>query len=207
MQRLSRASRWLSETPALQEVVSARSSGRGQPSIAVLHFKNLTGDKLQDYFSEGVSETIITQLAKIPQIVVVPHSSSFSYKGEHVEVQEVGRALGVRYVLEGGVQRSGDRVRITAKLIEVSTGKHLWAERYDREAKEIFTVQDEITLKIVKILGVKLSREEWAALASSRIDLHDPVNLNEATRAMMQRMHDDNLQQPTTEIVPGVRDR
>lgn len=105
------------------------------------------------------------------------------------------------------MQRSGERVRVTAKLIEASTGKHVWAERYDREAKDIFAVQDDITLKVVKTLGVKLTQEESTALVSGRGDLHDPANLSEASRAMMRKMHDDHLQQPTTEITPDARIR
>jgi adenylate cyclase len=120
-----------------------------KPSIAVLPFVNMSDDKSQEYFSDGLTEEIITALSKIPKLFVIARNSSFVYKGKPVNVQQVSRELGVKYVLEGSVRRSGDQLRITAQLIDATTGNHLWAERYDREMKDIFAIQDEITMKIV----------------------------------------------------------
>ena len=133
-----------------------------KPSIAVLPFVNMSGDKEQEYFSDGITENIITGLSKIPRLFVIARNSTFVYKGKGVKVQQVAEDLGVRYVLEGSVQRSGNRVRITAQLIDAITGNHLWAERYDRDLKDIFAVQDEITLKILGDMQVKLTEGEQA---------------------------------------------
>src|SRR5262249_48761147 len=108
-----------------------------RPSVAVLPFSNLSQDPAQEYFSDGVTEDLITALSKLSGLFVIARNSVFTYKGKAVKVREVGRDLGVRYVLEGGVQRSGSRVRITAQLVDASTGYHLWAERYDREVNDI----------------------------------------------------------------------
>jgi TolB-like protein/Flp pilus assembly protein TadD len=135
-----------------------------KPSIAVLPFNNMSGDPEQEYFSDGITEEIITALSKVPKIFVIARNSSFTYKGKAVKVQQVGRELGVRYVLEGSVRKSGDKIRITAQLVDTTTGGHLWAERYDRELKEIFTLQDEITMKIIAALRVELTDGEQARL-------------------------------------------
>jgi adenylate cyclase len=131
-----------------------------KPSIAVLAFDNLSGDPQQDYLADGTAEDIITQLSQIHSLFVIARNSSFSYKGKKVKVQQVAEELGVRYVLEGSVRKSGDRVRITAQLVDAITGRHLWAHRYDRELKEVFAIQDEITRKVVTELAVKLSEGE-----------------------------------------------
>jgi len=131
-----------------------------KPSIAVLPFMNMSGDKEQEYFSDGITENIITGLSKIPRLFVIARNSTFIYKGKGVKVQQVAEELGVRYVLEGSVQRSGNRVRITAQLIDALTGNHLWAERYDRDLKDIFAVQDEITIRIMGAMRVKLTEGE-----------------------------------------------
>jgi adenylate cyclase len=135
-----------------------------KPSIAVLAFVNLSGDPEQEYFSDGVSEEIITALSKTPKLFVIARTSSFKYKGKEVDVRTVGRELGVRYVLEGSVRRAGDKVRITAQLIDAQTNHHLWAERYDRRVEDIFSVQDEITMKIITAMEVKLTEGEQAAI-------------------------------------------
>lgn len=131
-----------------------------RPAIAVLPFTNMSGDREQDYFSDGISEDIITALSKLRWFFVVARNSSFIYKGRAVHIHEVARELGVRYVLEGSVRRSGDRVRISAQLNDVSTGSHLWAERYDRELADIFAVQDEITEAIVAAIEPQLYAAE-----------------------------------------------
>jgi adenylate cyclase len=138
------------------------------PSIAVLPFANMSGDPTQEYFSDGITEDIITGLSKIPRLIVIARNSTFVYKGKPVKVQEVGRELGVRYVLEGSVQTAGDRVRITAQLIDAATGHHLWAERYDREMRDIFALQDEITIKIMTAMQVRLTEGKQALVAGDR---------------------------------------
>src|SRR5690349_16199695 len=141
----------------------AGANGAGQ-SIAVLPFTNMSGDPEQEYFSDGISEDIITDLSKIAGLIVIARNSSFTYKGRSVDVREVGRELGVRSVLEGSIRRAGQRVRITAQLIDATSGSHLWAERYDRDLTDIFAVQDEVTQQIVGALKVTLSPAEKARL-------------------------------------------
>ncbi|MHC4271737.1 MAG: tetratricopeptide repeat protein [Planctomycetota bacterium] len=141
-----------------------------KPSIAVLPFVNMSGDPEQEYFSDGITEDIIAGLAKVPKLFVIARNSTFTYKGKPVKVQEVGKELGVRYVIEGSIQRSGDRVRITAQLIDTQTGNHLWAERYDRKLKDIFALQDEITKKIITALQVKLTEGEQASQMAKGTD-------------------------------------
>ena len=131
-----------------------------KPSIAVLPFTNMSGDPEQEYFSDGMTDDIITDLSKLSGLFVIARNSVFTYKSQAVEVGEVGRALGVRYVLEGSVRKAGARIRINAQLVDASTGGHLWAERYDRELQDIFTLQDEITGQIILALKVLLTPEE-----------------------------------------------
>jgi adenylate cyclase len=131
-----------------------------QPSIAVLPFANMSSDPDQEYFSDGIAEDLITDLSKLSGLFVIARNSTFVYKGRPVKVQQVGRELGVRYVLEGSVRKAGDRVRITAQLVDAGTGHHLWADRYDRRLDDIFAVQDEITRQIVEALAVTLTRGE-----------------------------------------------
>jgi adenylate cyclase len=138
-----------------------------KPSIAVLPFVNMSDDKSQEYFSDGLTEEIITALSKTPKLFVIASNSSFVYKGRPVNVQEVSRELGIKYVLEGSVRRSGDQLRITAQLIDATTGTHFWAERYDRELKDLFSLQDEITMKIITALEVKLTEGEQALVTGS----------------------------------------
>jgi TolB-like protein len=120
-----------------------------RPSIAVLPFVNMSGDPEQEYFAEGVAEDIITGLSRLRWLFVIARNSSFTFKGRNVDVREVGRELGVRYLLEGSVRTSGDRMRITAQLVEAETGNHIWAERYDRAREDVFAVQDEITESVI----------------------------------------------------------
>ena len=133
-----------------------------KPSIAVLPFVNMSEDKEQEYFSDGITEEIITALSKTPQMFVIARNSTFTYKGKPVKVNQIAEELGVQYVLEGSVRKAGGRVRITAQLIDALTGRHLWAERYDRDLKDIFALQDEITIKIISALQVKLTDGEIA---------------------------------------------
>ena len=128
-----------------------------KPSIAVLPLENMTGDPKQEYFTDGLTEEIITSLSKISSLFVISRNSSFTYKGKPVNLKKVSKELGVRYVLEGSFQKSGDRVRINAQLIDAISDQHLWAEHYDRDMKDIFALQDEIIFKILTALQVNLT--------------------------------------------------
>ena len=147
------------------------------PSIAVLPFTNMSDDPEQEYFADGVVEDIITGLSRIKWLFVVARNSSFVYKGKAVDVKRVGRELGVRYVLEGGVRRAGSHVRITGQLIEAETGVHLWAERYDRSLKDIFALQDEITMNVVGSIEPNLRRVEIERVKHQRPDSLDAYDL------------------------------
>ena len=147
----------LDGTPAQQTLAK-----RDKPSIAVLPFQNLSGDPEQEYFADGIVEDIITSLSKVPHLFVIARNSTFTYKNKAVDVRQVARELNVQYVLEGSVRRSGDRLRVTAQLIEAVTGNHIWAERYDRLLRDVFDIQDEITREIVLALSVELTDGERA---------------------------------------------
>ena len=131
-----------------------------KPSIAVLPFKNMSGDPEQEYFADGIAEDIITELARLPSLFVIARNSSFAYKDRTVDLNQAGRDLGVRYLLEGGVRKAGNRVRVTAQLIDASSGAHLWAERFDGELKDVFELQDQVTSKIVAALAPKIERAQ-----------------------------------------------
>ena len=131
-----------------------------KPSIAVLAFTNMSGDPEQEYFSDGITEDIITALSKFRSLFVVARNSAFSFKGQSIEVKEIGRKLGVRYVVEGSVRRAGNRVRITAQLIDAVADTHIWAENYDRDLDDIFAVQDEVTIAIVTAIEPSLRSAE-----------------------------------------------
>ena len=137
-----------------------------KPSIAVLPFDNLSGDPEQEYFSDGLTEEIISTLSRVPKLFVIARNSTFTYKGKPVKVQQVSEELGVRYVLEGSVRKSGDKIRITAQLIDALNGHHLWARQYDRNLDDIFAVQDEITIRIITAMQVKLTEGEQARVAA-----------------------------------------
>jgi adenylate cyclase len=131
-----------------------------RPSIAVLPFANLSGHPQQEYFSDGITEDIITELSRFSELLVIARNSTFQYKGKALDIRQVGRELGAQYVLEGSVRRSGGRVRITAQLTDAVTGAHRWAERYDRELHDVFAVQDEVARAIVAILAAHVNRAE-----------------------------------------------
>jgi len=133
-----------------------------KPSIAVLPLVNMSGDPEQDYIADGITENIITGLSQIPEMFVIARNSVFTYKGKPVKVKKVSEELGVKYVLEGSVQKAGDRLRVNAQLIDALKGHHLWAERYDRELKDLFKLQDEITMNVLTAMEVKLTRGEAA---------------------------------------------
>ena len=148
-----------------------------KPSIAVLPFANLSGDPEQDYFADGIVEDIITGLARIKWIFVIARNSSFAYRGRAIDVKQVGRELGVRYVLEGSVRKSSNRVRIAAQLIDTATGAHLWADRYDRALDDIFAVQDELTISVVGIIEPTLRQTEIERARRKRPDSLDAYDL------------------------------
>lgn len=152
---------------ATPETATSRPAAAAPPklSIAVLPFANMSGDAEQDYFADGISEDIITALSKLSQLFVIARNSSFTFKGQNVNVQEVGTKLGVRHVLEGSVRKSGNRVRITAQLIDAISGGHLWAERFDRDLTDIFAVQDDVTQQIVGALALNLTDDARQRLA------------------------------------------
>jgi TolB-like protein len=143
-----------------------------KPSIAVLPFTNMSGDPEQEYFSDGITEDIITELSRFRSLFVIARNSSFTFKGQSVDVSEVGRKLGVDYVVEGSVRKVGNRVRITAQLVEAATGNHLWAERYDRDLDDIFAVQDEVVATIAAVLP---GRVDDARVAHSRLTPTDSL--------------------------------
>jgi len=141
-----------------------------RPSIAVLPFDNLSQDPKQEYFSDGLTEEIISTLSKVPKLFVIARNSTFTYKGKPVKVQQVAEELGVRYVLEGSVRRAGDKIRITAQLIDALSGNHLWADKYDRNLDDIFAIQDEITKRIITAMQVKLTEGEQARAVARGTD-------------------------------------
>ena len=153
---------------AAQPTVAKAQANAATASIAVLPFTNLSGDPEQEYFSDGISEDIITDLSKIAGLTVIARNSSFTFKERSVDVRAVGRDLGVRPVLEGAIRRAGNRVRITAQLVDAATGAHLWADRYDRDLTDLFAVQDDVTRRIVDALKVTLSPAEEARLDRQR---------------------------------------
>ncbi len=154
---------WLMPTAPQEEPVSPERMAfplPDKPSIAILPFTNMSGDPEQEYFADGMTDDLITDLSKISDLIVIASNSVFTYKGKAVKVSDVGRDLGVRYVLEGSIRRVGSRIRINAQFVEAATGAHLWAERYDRDVNDVFAVQDEVTRNIVAALAVTLKPVE-----------------------------------------------
>jgi adenylate cyclase len=153
--------RLVDETPVEHDPKPSTPEPQERPSIAVLPFVNLSGDPEQEYFADGITEDIITALARFNSLFVIARNSSFHYKGRSPKVQDVGRNLGVEYVVEGSVRRGGNRVRITAQLVEAGTGNHLWAERYDRNLDDIFAVQDEVVSNIAMMVPGQVEVANW----------------------------------------------
>jgi adenylate cyclase len=160
---------------SIEQVAARNNKGRApapeeRPSIAVLPFNNMSGDSEQEYFSDGITEDIITDLSKVSGLSVVARHTAFIYKNRPLNVQEVGRELGVAYILEGSVRKAGARVRVTGQLINSANGNHVWADRFDRELTDIFAIQDEITHAIVEQLKVKLHPQERKSIARAPTD-------------------------------------
>ena len=151
------------DSPSIEKATSPLAE---QPSIAVLPFTNMSNDPKQDYFCDGIADQIINSIAKIPYITVIARNSSFAYKGKSVNVQQIAGDLGVRYILEGSLQRDNENVRINTQLIDAETGRHLWAENYDRKFDDIFSVQDEICKSIMVALQVKLTMGDQARMGA-----------------------------------------
>jgi adenylate cyclase len=169
-----------------------------KPSIAVLPFANMSGDPEQEYFADGVVEDIITGLSRIKWLFVIARNSSFSYKGKSVDLRQVGRELGVRYVLEGSVRKAGNRVRVTAQLIDASNGHHVWAERYDRALDDIFAVQDEITISVVGAIEPSLRKAEIERVKRKRPDSLDAYDLTLRALPLAYNM----MPEDATEAIP-----
>ena len=159
-----------------------------KPSIAVLPFDNMSGDPDQEYFSDGLTEEIITGLSKVPELFVIARNSSFIYKGKPVKVQQVAEELGVRYVLEGSVQREGNRVRITAQLIDAISGHHIWSKRYDRELENIFELQDKIMMDILIEMRAELTEGEQIRISHKSLE-DKKVNIEAYWKQLKSRWH------------------
>ncbi len=177
----------------------ANSSGRERhtvperPSIAVLPFDNMSGDSEQEYFSDGIAEDIITDLSKFSWLMVVARNSSFSFKGQAMDLREVARELGVRYVLEGSVRKSGSRVRVTAQLIDANDGSHIWAERYNRQLEDIFDLQDEMTESITTAIAPELEKFELSRARKKRPDSLDAWDIVLRARSLSALMSKDSV--------------
>src|SRR5438067_4702726 len=168
---------------------------RGEkPSIAVLPFLNMSGDPEQEYFSDGITEDIITDLSKVSGLFVVARNTAFTYKGKPVKVQQVGQELGVAFILEGSVRKAGSRVRVTGQLISSRDGGHVWADRYDRDLTDIFAIQDDITHAIVEQLKVKLLPQEKKSIGQTPTDSVEAYTYYLRGRQFMQRHSKSNYQ-------------
>lgn len=165
-----------------------------KPSIAVLPFQNLSGDPEQEYFADGVTEDIITELSKYRSVSVIARHSSFAFKGKQVGVQEIGRDLGVQYLLEGSVRRLGNRVRTTAQLIDARTGTHIWAERLDRELADLFAIQDEVVERIVTTIAIRLERTEQERAGVKRPEAMRAYDFILRARAIISETAEANQQ-------------
>src|SRR6266568_3074220 len=172
----------------------AASVGQERPSIAVLPFVNMSGDPEQEYFSDGITEDIITDLSKVSGLFVIARNTAFTYKGKTVEVPEVAKHLGVNFVLEGSVRKAGSRVRVTGQLINGKDGGHVWADRYDRDLTDIFAIQDEITHAIVEQLKVKLLPQEKKSIGQTPTDNVEAYTYYLRGRQFMQRHSKSNYQ-------------
>ena len=203
------------ECPPRFDAASLGPGGAARVSICVLPVANMSGDPEQEYFSDGITEDIITDLSKVSALSVISRNSAFVYKGKHVDVPKVARELKVSHVLEGSVRKAGGRVRITAQLVDGSSNDHVWAERYDRDLNDIFALQDEISEAIVNALKLKLLPEEKKAIEQRGTDNVEAYNLYLMARQLYRQSiasEDDPARSPeaiirlcarATEIDPG----
>jgi adenylate cyclase len=148
-----------------------------KPSIAVLPFQNMSGDPEQEYFADGMAEDIITALSRFKSLFVIARNSTFTYKGKAVDIKQVGRELGVRYVLEGSVRKAGSRVRITGQLIEAATDRHLWADKFDGALEDVFGLQDQVTSSVVGLIAPRLEQTEIERARQKPTDSLDSYDL------------------------------
>jgi adenylate cyclase len=176
-----------------------------KPSVAVLPFANISGGKEQDYFADGITEEIITTLSKVSKLFVIARNSTFVYKNRAVDIRQVGREQGVQYVLEGSVRSGGQQVRVTAQLIEATTGRHLWARRYDRKVGDIFALQDDVTKEIVSALQVELTEGEQAHLAAQGTQNAEAWQLTFEGRDLVHEHHKDTVQKGRFLLEQAVR--
>jgi adenylate cyclase len=181
------------EDPPLREDRAQARSTEDKRSLAVLPFANMSSDPEQEYFADGITEDLITELSKISDLFVIARHSAFVYKGVAKRVQEIGQELGVRYLLEGSVRRSADRLRISAQLVDGMTGNHIWAERYDRELSEIFALQDEVTHSIVDALQLRLTSADHTRLAQNGTESIEAYELCRRGNAAYQLWTPDAL--------------
>ncbi len=168
---------WKQEDPAASGVLGGQLALPDKPSIAVLPFANMSGDPEQEYFADGITEDIITELARYRWFFVIARNSTFTYKGRAVDIKQVARELGVRYVLEGSVRKAGNRIRVTAQLIEAESGNHLWAERYDRDYADVFAIQDELTQSVVGAIEPEILQREGRRVTAKSVDNLDALDL------------------------------
>jgi len=176
-----------------------------KPSIAVLPFANISGDRERDYFADGITEEIITTLSKVSRLFVIARNSTLIYKDRAVDIRQVGREQGVQYVLEGSVRGGGQRVRVTAQLIEASTGRHLWAQRYDHEAGDMLDLQDDVTKEIVSALQVELTAGEQAHLAAQGTRNTEAWQLTFEGRDLVHEHHKDTVQKGRSLLEQALR--
>jgi len=165
-----------------------------EPSVAVLPFANISNDASQEYFADGITEDIVTDISKVSGIMVVAHGSTFAYKGKQVRIRQVAEDLGVRYVLTGSVQREGDKLRITAQLVDAVKGAHLWADRYDRRVGDVFAVQSEIAEQVVKAMAVTLKASEHDRLFQKQVANIDAYEAFLRARALVDEPSRDNIE-------------
>jgi adenylate cyclase len=187
--------RWLPDSPVARPGIGVSTEPLtlpDKPSIAVLPFANLSGDPEQEYFADGIVEDIITALSNVQSFFVIARNSSFTYKGKAVDMKRVGRELGVRYVLEGSVRKSGNRVRVTAQLIEAASGNHVWADRYDGVLDDIFDLQDEITASVVGAIEPQLLRAEVQRVRQKRPESLDTYDYTLRGLAHMNKLNPDD---------------
>ena len=162
----------LFDSYSLKPLVEEQLELPDKPSIAVLPFDNMSGNPDQEYFSDGLTEQVISGLCKVSNLFVIARNSSFAYKGKSISIKQISKELGVRYILEGSVQRAGNRVRITAQLIDATTDYHMWSDTYDRDLEDIFALQDEITMKLIEAMQVKLTLGKQAYAWKMRTNIH-----------------------------------
>ena len=187
--------RWLPDSPVASPGIGVSTEPLtlpDKPSIAVLPFANLSGDPEQEYFADGIAEDIITALSNVQSFFVIARNSSFTYKGKAVDMKRVGRELGVRYVLEGSVRKAGNRVRVTAQLIEAASGNHVWADRYDGALDDIFDLQDEITASVVGAIEPQLLRAEVQRVRQKRPESLDAYDYTLRGLAHMNKLNPED---------------